>query len=893
MNGLMRTAAFALFLCCWLAGPGCVETTSTLCPNGRRCPAGTFCAANRDICIRFRCGDGVVDRPDEVCDDGNNLDRDGCSADCSSTEKCGDGVVDPESEACDDGNNVDGDGCQANCVIPLCGDGVLDEEFHEACDEGSGNSSEPDADCRLNCQPRRCGDGIQDAGEVCDDGNLAADDGCTPDCQSDESCGNGYIDIIPGEQCDDGNELSCDGCTSSCVAEEPRWVEQVFTGLPSTSAYAMAYDAARGRTVLFGGKGRFDDLNNETWEWDGAAWTRITPTGASPSPRADHAMAYDAARKRVVLFGGFAGGTSRGDTWTWDGRTWTEVRPAGSSPAPRHAHTMTYDPARRRITLFGGSRVVNTGLDDTWEWDGTAWAEITPVGSSRPSPRFDHMMAYDAARNRIVLYGGIYYNARFQDLSTLPDTWEWDGTTWTERLSVGPSLAWDAAHAMAYDAPRDRVVLLLGSSTWEWDGASWTKRLPAGSSPSSVDNAMVYDVARGRIVAVDDGETWLWDGAEWTKRTFADASPGGRWSAAVAYDTARSRVLLFGGDVAGATDTWEWNGATWTERTPSSSPPCCAKMAYDVGRDRTFLVGWGETWAWDGTDWTRLTPASSPPVRFGHAMAYDAARRRIVLFGGEFADQARGDTWEWDGTDWIAVALSGRSPPPRYDHAMAYDPERGGVVLFGGRSDSALSDTWRWDGSRWTELTSSGTTPSPRYGHSMVYNPARRRIVLLGGFDGIYRADTWEWDGALWSEVTPATSPAPRAFASMAYDAVRNRVVLFGGGEDFPSATADTWQFSYHRGDQVYETCLHGFDNDGDGLIGCNDPDCWRYCAPSCPPTSAGDCDDSLPRCGDDVCDAQLETCVLCPQDCGVCPPVCGDFLCSPGESCPADCNPQ
>lgn len=897
MNGLIRMVAFILLLCCGLAGATCVETTSTLCSNGLRCPSGSFCAANRDICIQFSCGNGIIDGQDEVCDDGNNLDRDGCSADCRSTEKCGDGVTDPKSEACDDGNDVDGDGCQANCAIPLCGDGILDEQFNEVCDDGPANSGDPDAKCRLNCQPQRCGDGIQDSDEVCDDGNLVANDGCTPDCRSDETCGNGYVDILLGELCDDGNTLSRDGCTSSCATEKPLWTKHTFTALSSALAYAMAYDAARGRVVLFGGKNIFDEPNDETWEYDGMAWTRITPTGASPSARADHAMAYDAARKRVVLFGGFAGGTSRGDTWTWDGKTWTEVTPPGSSPAPRHAHAMTYDAARRRVVLFGGSLVPNAGVNDTWEWDGAAWTEITPADSSRPSPRFVPGMAYDAGRARVVLYGGSYYNAAAQTVLSLGDTWEWDGATWTERYPVGslpPAPPWLFKHAMAYDAAHGRIVLHSISSIWEWDGTAWTEQLAAGPGPASLDNDMVYDVAHSRIVVVDHGKTWLWDGPEWTQFTVTDASPGGRYGAAMAYDAQRSRIVLFGGDVAGATDTWEWDGTTWTERTPGSHPPCCGKMVYDAGHDRTLLYGGSETWEWDGTDWTQLTPAHSPPppVRHGHAMAYDAARHRVVLFGGQSGGKPLGDTWEWDGTDWIQTALVGPSPPARYDHAMAYDERRGRVLLFGGQDSTRRNDTWEWDGSNWVALASAGTTPSPRYGHAMTYNPARKRIALFGGFDGIYRADTWEWDGTNWSEVSTVTSPEPRALGAAVFDAVRGHIVLFGGGEAFPKSTDSTWQFSHDRDVQVYETCLHGFDNDGDGLIGCSDPDCWGYCAPSCPPSSASNCDASFPHCGDAICNAQLETCVSCPQDCGPCPSICGDFFCSSGESCPADCNP-
>ncbi len=65
------------------------------------------------------CGDGmVVDEIGEECDDGNNLDGDGCTADCllETPPVCGDGNLDP-GEQCDDGNMLGGDGCDANCQI--------------------------------------------------------------------------------------------------------------------------------------------------------------------------------------------------------------------------------------------------------------------------------------------------------------------------------------------------------------------------------------------------------------------------------------------------------------------------------------------------------------------------------------------------------------------------------------------------------------------------------------------------------------------------------------------------------------------------------------------------------------------------------------------------------
>jgi uncharacterized delta-60 repeat protein len=181
-------------------------------------------AVCRTNCQPASCGDGVTDSlKGEVCDDGNTVGGDGCSADCRSSETCGNGIVDVASgEQCDDGNAVQADNCHNDCKVPACGDGLVDSLVGESCDLGAANSNSPNAACRTNCQPQACGDGVTDnlKGEVCDDGNTTAGDGCSPDCASNGTCGNGITDLARGEQCDDGNTMAGDGCSADCRSSE-------------------------------------------------------------------------------------------------------------------------------------------------------------------------------------------------------------------------------------------------------------------------------------------------------------------------------------------------------------------------------------------------------------------------------------------------------------------------------------------------------------------------------------------------------------------------------------------------------------------------------------------------------------------------------------------------
>jgi len=166
------------------------------------------------------CGNGIVEAG-EQCDDGNNLNGDGCSGYCvdEGATVCGNGVTEA-GEQCDDGNTTSGDGCSATCQNesgPLCGNGVT--EAGEQCDDG--NNIDGDG-CSATCQNEPnpgCGDGVLDAGEQCDDGNNIDGDGCSATCQNEgtPACGDGIVQS--GEECDDGNTVGGDGCSTTCQIE--------------------------------------------------------------------------------------------------------------------------------------------------------------------------------------------------------------------------------------------------------------------------------------------------------------------------------------------------------------------------------------------------------------------------------------------------------------------------------------------------------------------------------------------------------------------------------------------------------------------------------------------------------------------------------------------------
>src|SRR5205823_3848227 len=84
--------------------------------------------------------------------------------------------------------------------------------------------------------------------------------------------------------------------------------------------------------------------------------------------------------------------------------------------------------------------------------------------------------------------------------------------------------------------------------------------------------------------------------------------------------------------------------------------------------------------------WVELSPANSPPARSYLAMTYDAASRKVIVFGGFDGTTYLNDTWTFDGISWTQVAVS-PSPPVRANAQMAYDSVTHKVVLFSGGCD--------------------------------------------------------------------------------------------------------------------------------------------------------------------------------------------------------------
>lgn len=268
---------------------------------------------------------------------------------------------------------------------------------------------------------------------------------------------------------------------------------------------------------------------------------------------------------------------------------WTRV--ASNPELARYEHAMAYDAARDQVVMFGGRSASNQVLADTLIWNGSAWSPLAVLG---PSARAGHAMAYDTLRNRVVLTGGV--NAAG---ASLTDTWEWNGSSWTQVSQTAPI---SDGPVLAYDAVGHRTLLANHlHQLWSWDGKAWT--LVDNGGP--VARAAAFDPVRGVLVATEAYRTFEWrPSAGWSQVNVGSFPYNGLIWQCMLYSPVKGGVVMFGGnDTAGFFTNY---------------------------RGGTFVLGpngWGT--------WGSSTLFASPELVRQHHAGVELPGGRALVFGGQ------------------------------------------------------------------------------------------------------------------------------------------------------------------------------------------------------------------------------------------------------------------
>ncbi len=420
------------------------------------------------------------------------------------------------------------------------------------------------------------------------------------------------------------------------------------------------------------------------------------PAAGQPPARTDAAIAYDAADGTVVMFGGQGKSASLGDTWTWDGSSWTQQHPATSPPALSGAE-MTYDPVSHDVVLVGGDRLtvgpiegnVCTSPGSTGSGSasgsagsggstgsGTKWippANATPAEAPIPdgklsTPLLDTGCGFTDSQNAA--------------------TWLWNGADWSKASGSTPAVN-SGGWSLVTDPVSGRA-LLLATEPWVAEPDSPIAQ-PAIACPmqTTVTNGdtqpacPVYPFVR---------QSYSFTGHGWKAMTVGtSATLTGFIGSSVIVDAVTGRLAAFSDEglipatpvecptCTGGTPTpidtgaccagtvTYWNGSGWTKPASYKNGPVMSGGTL-VGDAATqtdvYLTADGQTWIWNGV-WTRKHTGTTPTTLQATTAVYDAHSGQALLFGG-IGTTSRGSglydqTWVWDGSDW---ALRGGSTSP-------------------------------------------------------------------------------------------------------------------------------------------------------------------------------------------------------------------------------------
>ncbi len=375
----------------------------------------------------------------------------------------------------------------------------------------------------------------------------------------------------------------------------------------------------------------------------------------------------------------------------------------------------------------------------------------TPLQMGAPPPRRGDMaFAYDPVCNRVFMALGDEGEPQmcgFPPSLFVDDFWVYEGNTqtWTQITADGPTPPVRARSVGAWDTAQNRFIVHSGRFR---------------SAPSSVPYTYRSDV-------------WAYDPStnRWTE-LWADGAPGGPpggMNATMVADTARNRVVVYGGGAFTSDFTalipdpraWAFDLAlnTWKELgLQTQSPP--SRLYHVAGidqrRGRMYVFSGGgedalisptfkdDMWYLDfaADSWTRVpTDVSFPDGRIRGSMITDHARDKLVMFAGH-DDTALGnlnDLWTFDlaGQQWNIIkrgdvfnrpARATCDFPADFTVADIESPERreahlfvemgnGKALLFGGRTDCGISnDTWELDlgTGTWTQINESFTAMTCR-----------------------------------------------------------------------------------------------------------------------------------------------------------------------------------
>jgi hypothetical protein len=859
-----------------LMAGGCLSPHSVPCSDGRFCPAGTECDVVHQTCIS----------PSEQAACANKAEGDTCTLSLAmgvcrggacQPYRCGDGIR-TGTESCD-GTDLG----TASCATL----GFYGETTGLACADA----------CTFDTTGcvGACGDQMKNGPELCDGSDLGGADcrtagfydapglQCSPFCTFDVSACTGYCGDAkingpelcdgsppPGQTClSNGFDRGFLGCSAVCGVAfdgcgQLGWKslslhsDLVLTGV-WTAGPRDAFAVGRGGTI---------------WHWDGSSWAAM----ASPTTQ-DLRGVWGSASNDVYTVGG------AGTILHWDGETWSAM----TSPTMENLNGV-WGSGPDDVFAVGGIAVTeaSSGPGAIFHWDGSTWSTMTApatddlhgVWGSGP----DDVFAVGWATS-ILHWDGRAWSAMPSPGGGWPlnSVWgsgpkdvfavgfdsilHWDGATWSRSTvggwfvgvwgtgpddvyafggagasgNPGPLIHWNgsmwsvSATNVPYDAsgnsqslggvggsgPDDVFVVGPPNLIFHGNGTAWTTTTTAASlgitGAWGSDPDHVYAVGNGL-----DSESY--------EEGFILTFNGNAWSSAEVPSETLNGITGSGSEavIAGQFDVSHLDGAGLTSQGTRVSG-FTGLDAWESGPDDVFVVGvsqnsyaWPGIIHWDGNSWSSPTLPAQHRTATGLSGVWGSGPSDVFAVG------TGGNILHWDGVAWEAQT-SGSTQD--LNDVWGSGPND---VFAVGNAGTIL----HFDGQTWSPIDAGTTDDLWGVGSS---GPAD--IFVTSTYALLHRrAGTWE------------QIALPMAAQFRTLWVTPSRVFLFGTKGEI--ARLDRYTVTCVAPEQ---SCGDGWDNDCDGLVDADDPDCAGKVAEQCA-NGIDDDGDGAVDCADPDC-ASFPTC--------------------------------